>query len=127
MFGGTVRGEIVVHQGAGLEIGDDVFINYGASISAERSVRIGAGCHIGQYAIVNDGDQHSIGDLHSRGLAAPIVIGEGAWLGARVIVLKGVTIGAGAVIGAGSVVTRSIPARSIAAGAPARVIRQLDW
>lgn len=60
------------------------------------------------------------GDLAIR----PVVIGADAWIGTRVVILPGVTIGKGAVIGAGSVVTRDIPPMSIAAGNPARVIRQ---
>ena len=57
--------------------------------------------------------------------SGPIILEENVWLGARVIVLRGVTVGAGSVIGAGSVVTRDIPPRSVAAGLPARVIRAL--
>lgn len=53
----------------------------------------------------------------------PVVIGNDVWLGTRVIVLPGVTIGDGAVVGAGSVVTREIPPNAIAAGVPARVLR----
>ncbi|GAA1467002.1 acyltransferase [Microbacterium thalassium] len=56
---------------------------------------------------------------------APVRIGRGAWLGQNVVVMPGVTIGAGAVIGANSVVTRDVPARTVAAGSPARVIREL--
>jgi acetyltransferase-like isoleucine patch superfamily enzyme len=53
---------------------------------------------------------------------ADVVIGRDVWLGARVIVLPGVTVGDGCVVGAGSVVTRSLPPGSIAVGAPARVV-----
>ena len=55
----------------------------------------------------------------------PIVIGDHCWLGGGVIVCPGVTIGDRAVVGAGSVVTRDIPADSVAAGNPARIIRPL--
>jgi acetyltransferase-like isoleucine patch superfamily enzyme len=57
---------------------------------------------------------------------APIHIGRGSWLGQNVVAMPGVTIGEFAVIGANSVVTKSIPPRSIAVGAPARVIRTWD-
>ena len=55
---------------------------------------------------------------------APVVIEKDVWLGANVMVLPGVRIGEGAVVGAGSVVTRSIPAMTMAAGNPARIIRE---
>jgi len=57
--------------------------------------------------------------------AEPIVIGDNVWLGGGVIVCPGVTIGADTVVGAGSVVTRDLPSGVIAAGSPARVIREL--
>jgi maltose O-acetyltransferase len=57
--------------------------------------------------------------------SAPIVLGENVWVGGRVIVLNGVTIGRDSVIGAGSVVSSDIPPRSVAAGVPAKVIRAL--
>lgn len=53
----------------------------------------------------------------------PIVIGNDVWIGNRVLILRGVTIGDGAVVGAGSVVTRDIPPYTVAAGAPARIVR----
>jgi maltose O-acetyltransferase len=55
----------------------------------------------------------------------PVVVGENVFVGDRTMILKGVTIGRDAVIGAGSVVTKSIPEAVIAAGNPARVIREL--
>lgn len=57
---------------------------------------------------------------------SPVRIGQRAWLGARTIVLPGVAVGEDAVIAAGSVVTRSVPARAIVGGAPARLIRYRD-
>ncbi len=59
----------------------------------------------------------------SVGPVEPVTIGNNVWLGSRVTVLRGVTIGTNSVVGAGSVVTRSIPANSIAVGAPAKVVR----
>jgi acetyltransferase-like isoleucine patch superfamily enzyme len=57
---------------------------------------------------------------------APIVIKRGCWIGQNVVILPGVTIGELSIIGANSVVTRDVPARSIAVGAPARVIKSWD-
>lgn len=124
LLGTTVPLEIVAHDGGRVQIGRQTFINYGVSISAHESVVIGDRCQIGQYCIIQDNDYHDIEDKWRVPPSAPVVIEDRAWLGARVIVLKGVRIGHDAVIGAGSVVTKDIPPRTIAAGAPARVIRR---
>ena len=69
--------------------------------------------------------QREDGSIYNLEYAKPIVIENDCWLAANVVVCGGVTIGEGSVIGAGSVVTRSIPPHSLAAGSPCRVIRQL--
>ena len=68
-----------------------------------------------------DGGKHDWETTNS----SPVIIKKGVWIGARSIVLKGVTIGEGAVIGSGSVVTKDIPPYTINAGNPARVIRYI--
>jgi len=119
--------EIVVNRGGTLEIGASTYINYGCSIAATELVRIGRDCNIGTYSIIMDNDYHRLEPERrsERPESAPITLGDNVWLGARVIVLRGVNIGEGSVIGAGSVVARDIPPRSLAVGAPARVIRAL--
>lgn len=125
LVGTTVPVELATSGLGTVTIGAGSYVNYGTSIAALESVSIGAGCHIGQYAIINDNDYH---DLHDRSVvppSAPVVLEDRVWLGARVIVLKGVRIGHDAVIGAGSVVTRDVPPRTLSVGVPARVIKQL--
>jgi maltose O-acetyltransferase len=73
-----------------------------------------------------DSDHHDPRDHTSAGKSAPVLIEDNVWLGARVTVLRGAHIGEGAVIGAHSVVTGTIPPHTLAAGAPARVIRSLE-
>jgi acetyltransferase-like isoleucine patch superfamily enzyme len=83
---------------------------------------------IGPRCYITDHD-HSHNSTEPPGaqplISAPTRIGARCWLGAHVIVLKGVTIGDGTVIGAGSVVTKSLPAGVIAVGNPARVLKQI--
>jgi acetyltransferase-like isoleucine patch superfamily enzyme len=129
MLGTTAPCELNAHDGGRLEIGDRVFVNYGSSVSAHTLVRIGDDCKIGQHAIVLDCDYHELEDpLHygGHGPSLPVVLERGVWLGARVTVLKGVTIGRSSVVAAGSVVTHDIPAGVLAGGMPARVLRRLD-
>lgn len=122
----VVPSELVVRDGARLEIGDHVYINYGASISAYQSIRIGSRCTVGTYAIITDNDQHDLVDLGKLPPSKPVTLEDDVWIGDRVIILKGVTIGKKSAIGAGSVVTRDIPPYSVAAGNPARVLRQIE-
>lgn len=122
-FSTTVTSEMVAHPGGRLEIGSGVFINYGASLSAHRLVQIGDNCQIGSYACLMDNDYHGVENRAEPGDSKPIVLGRNVWLGVRVIVLKGVTIGNNAVVGAGSVVTKDIPPDCLAVGVPARVVR----
>ena len=94
------------------------------TITIENNVRIGGGTKI------YDTDFHYL-DLERRlqeegGVKKPVVIKEGAFVGAQTIILKGVTIGKEAVIGAGSVVTKSVPAGEIWAGNPAKFIRSIS-
>jgi UDP-3-O-[3-hydroxymyristoyl] glucosamine N-acyltransferase len=115
------------HPGPVLFIHDRVRMR-GASISAVKSVVIEEAVGIAFGVYISD---HSHGfDLPGVPIRdqpisdpRPVRIGRGAWLGQNVVVLPGVTIGEYAVIGANSVVTHDIPPRSVAVGAPARVVR----
>jgi carbonic anhydrase/acetyltransferase-like protein (isoleucine patch superfamily) len=122
---GTILPIELASWGAPLSIGDGTYINYGTNISARAGVSIGNNVAIGQYSIIMDDDYHSPLDHRKQGKRSPITIEDDAWLGARVIVLRGAHIGRGAVIGANSVVTGTIPPGCVAVGSPARVIKHL--
>jgi acetyltransferase-like isoleucine patch superfamily enzyme len=119
--------EIFVGAHAELSIGDRVFINHGTSIAATERVLIGDRATIGPHCIVMDSDFHRL-EPDRRDEAPPsrpVTLGNNIWLGARVIVMPGVSIGDNTVVGAGSVVTRNLPPNVVAAGVPARVVRSL--
>jgi acetyltransferase-like isoleucine patch superfamily enzyme len=128
LVGSPVPLEFGVTQNARLTIGDNCFINYGTSIAATQSVSIGSGANIGTYVIIMDNDFHRIEPERrdERPPSKPVVIEDNVWIGARAIVLPGVTIGAGSVVAAGAVVAQDVPPRSIVGGVPARVIRSID-
>ena len=121
----VVKTELAVEEGT-LEIGTGSYINYGCSIAAQQLVRIGPNCRIGTYVMITDNNFHGLEPERRDELpeSAPVILEENVWLGGRVIVLPGVTIGAGSVIGAGGVVTHDIPPRSLAVGVPAKVIKE---
>jgi acetyltransferase-like isoleucine patch superfamily enzyme len=88
-------------------------------------ITIGRDCAIGWDVLLLDTHAHLIGDEPPGG---PITIGDHVWIGARAIVLRGVTIGDGAIVGAGSTVTRDVPPATVVAGVPARVLREdVTW
>jgi len=107
--------------GASIVIGDDSFLNQRTMITCKRSVVIGAHCSIGWDVWITDTDYHRLNDGDD---ISPVSIGDRVWIGAKAMILKGVTVGAGAVIAAGSVVTRDVPERALVAGNPATVIRE---
>lgn len=129
-------------------IGNRVFINAGTQIISRSMVEIGNDVTIAWGCVIYDHDSHSqsyinriedqrrqLQDFPSGNMVAhknwrtvataPISIRDYAWLGFGVVVLKGVTIGEGAIVGARAVVTRDVPAWTIAAGNPARVVKKI--
>ena len=116
--------ELVTLPSGTLEIGDNVFINFGSSIVAARQVTIGNDCLIGAHVSIMDCDFHRVEDKAWDTSGLPVILEDRVWLGNRSIVLKGVTIGHDAVVAAGSVVTRDVPPRTVVAGVPARVVRR---
>jgi maltose O-acetyltransferase len=115
--------------GSLIEIGDGAQINNNAFIKSEGpGIRIGARALLGSHVEIFDSDFHDLRPERRRGGAprmGAVDIGENAFVGEGAKILKGVAVGADSVIGAGSVVTSSVPAGVIAAGNPARVVREL--
>jgi len=126
LVGNVVPIEIVSHEGARVSIGDHTFINYGSSISAHELVKIGRHCLLGHYTLILDHNEHGVDKRSAIAPSSPVTIEDHVWIGSRVIILPGVSIGHHSVVGAGSVVTKDIPANCLAVGNPARVVRQLD-
>lgn len=112
-----------VAPGARIVIGCDSGLS-GVSITAAKEVLIGDGTLLGADCLITDTDFHVPIGNHRWGndllaSAAPVRIGKGCFVGARTVILKGVTIGDGAIIAAGAIVTRDVPARHLAVGNPA--------
>jgi acetyltransferase-like isoleucine patch superfamily enzyme len=118
------RGSLIwILEGGKVTMGGNSFTAGENMIVAKESVRIGKDCAIAWGVTICDHDFHK---LYKNGVqrveTAPVVIEDNVWIGMNATILKGVTVGTGAVIGAGAVVTRNVPARSIVAGNPGRVV-----
>ena len=115
--------------GASITIGDD-FGMTGGSLVCEQRISIGDRVWVGANAIITDTDFHPLDPEQRRtqpsaANTAPVTIADDVFVGMNALVLKGVTIGAGSVLAAGCVVARDVPPRSVVAGNPARVVREL--
>jgi maltose O-acetyltransferase len=126
VFSYLAKVELYAGPAGRLEIGDDTFINNGSSLSATTSIRVGSRVNIGPHCTIIDNDFHGTADRDGPPKMAPIVLEDDVWLGTRVVVLKGVTIGKGSVVASGAVVTKDVPPGVIVAGVPAKVIRRLE-
>ena len=115
-----------------VRIGAGTFLNLGVMVAAVELVEIGSHCMLANGCFVTDGN-HRFDDPDKpvpwQGFTTkgPTRIGDNVWLGANVVVTSGVTIGERCVIGSNSVVTEDIPPFSIAAGAPAKVLRAVTY
>ena len=124
-----VQGNFSMFYGADIKVFDKAklilgsgYANAGLQIRCSKRIQIGNNVAIAKDVVIMDSDAHQIcydGHVMSR----DICIGNNVWIGTRAMILKGVAIGDGAIVAAGAVVTRNVPARSIVAGVPAKVIR----
>jgi maltose O-acetyltransferase len=110
-----------------IAVGARTFINYGVVVLDAAKVTVGADVQIGPSVQLLTALHPLDPASRRRGVetAAPVSIGDGAWLATGVIVCPGVSIGVDTVVGAGSVVTKELPARHLCFGNPCRVIREL--
>ena len=112
---------------AEIRIGNYCLISPGVRISAAQSIQIGDNCMLAANVTISDSDWHGIYNrIRPFRCTKPVVIENNVWLGERVTVTKGVRIGENSVVGTGSVVTKDIPANSVAAGNPARIIKTIN-
>lgn len=132
---------IYMGKKATLKLGNDVGIS-SSTLWVKESVSIGNSVAIGADCIIMDTDAHNLDwkircseETNEYGesvdmvtaASAPIVIEDNVLVGARCIILKGVTIGARSIIGSGSIVTKDIPSDCIAAGNPCKVIKSIVY
>jgi acetyltransferase-like isoleucine patch superfamily enzyme len=117
---------------ARIRIGSGSFLNLGVMVASVELVEIGDHCMFANGCFVSDG-AHRFDDpdqpvpwqgFTSKG---PTRVGDNVWCGTNVVITSGVTVGERCVIGANSVVTRDLPPFSIAAGAPATVLRTIEY
>jgi maltose O-acetyltransferase len=113
--------------GYNIRIGRNAFINYNCVFLDCAPIEIGDDLQMAPAVQLYTASHPLDRQTRASGLesASPICIGDGVWIGGGTIILPGVTIGDGCVLGAGSVVRRDVPANTLAAGNPARLIRSL--
>ncbi|MFT4049059.1 MAG: acyltransferase [Solirubrobacterales bacterium] len=119
-------------DGAHIRIGANGFFNLGVMIAAQDEITIGDWAMVGNGCFIGDA-AHRFDDpdtpvpLQGFTSKGPVRIGENVWLGVNTVVTSGVTIGDRCVVGSNSVVTNDLPDGVVAAGAPAKVIRRIEY
>ena len=137
----SIEASLVLEKaGAHIRIGSRTHVGGGTILGAAQSIEIGDDVLVAFNVLITDHNSHSLCFAERRNdvvewlaqrkdwtnvAMAPVRIADKAWIGARAIVLKGVTVGEGAIIAAGSVVTKDVPPWTIFAGNPARIVREL--
>jgi acetyltransferase-like isoleucine patch superfamily enzyme len=117
---------------ARIVLDEDSGISGGSVTARSKTIRVGKKTLIGPDCLIVDSDFHipwppdKRNNFTGSDYDADVSIGDNVWLGARCIILKGVTIGDNSIVAAGSVVVNSIPANSLAAGNPARIVKSYN-
>lgn len=110
-----------------IRIGAWTHLSNCVSIVSMSEVSIGSNCLIGDQVYICDSDFHNIDPKlrNSQVSSKPVHIHDNVWIGAKAMILKGVTIGTDSVVGAGAIVTADVPPKTVVAGIPAKVIRNI--
>ena len=141
---GYVGGVFQALCGGKITVGNNIYMGVGTILQAKESITIGNDVIISNNVLIVDNNNHPTAPEARRKMSAcadymtdelwtwkyaeskPIVIEDNVWVGKNVTIMKGVTVGEGSIIALGSVVTKDVPPYSIAAGNPARIVKQLE-
>lgn len=120
---------LFVGDHAKLKIGNGTSINTNTRISCSNKIEIGKDCLISFDVVIIDNDYHQIYiDGTPKQKSNPIIIGDNVWIGARAVVLKGVSIGENSVVAAGTVVNKDVPPNTLVGGNPMKIINdKVSW
>ncbi len=119
---------LYIDNPAKIHLGSSVYVAHGCCFLANAEIWIEDEVMLAPYCVIATGNHTRVNGSFYYGAvrAAPIRLGKGSWLGAHVTVTAGVTVGAGSAVAAGAVVIRDLPPNVLAAGIPARVIKELS-
>ncbi|KNB50653.1 sugar O-acetyltransferase [Streptomyces caatingaensis] len=123
----TIYPPFFTEHGLNTTFGENVFVNQGCTFMDKGGISIGNGVMIApKVSLITGGHPLPLAERREYLSFAPITIEDDVWIGTAAVIMQGVTIGAGAVVAAGAVVTRDVPAGTVVAGVPARVIKTID-
>jgi len=131
LFGSVGASPFIEHNfhcdlGFNIHIGDDFYVGYNCTILDMAEVRIGDNCMIGpNVGLYTAGHSIEPKGRNKGGYALPIRIGNDVWIGGSCVILPGVEIGDNSIVAAGSVVTKNVPANTIVAGNPAKILKSI--
>lgn len=112
--------------GKNITLGKNVFINSGCCFQDQGGITIGDDTLIGHQVVLATLNHDITPNKRANLVPSPINIGKNVWIGAKAVVLAGVSIGDNAIVAAGAVVNRNVPKNAIVAGVPAKIIKMIE-